>query len=85
MAGTSVCAGQHVIGERGRERLPLAVVGHLLVERRADALRGAAVDLAVDDHRVHERAAVFDDDIVEQLDLARVRCRPRPRRRGRHN
>ena len=58
-------AGQHIIGERRGERLPVASIGHLLVERGADALRRAAVNLAVDDHRVDERAAVLDDHIVE--------------------
>ena len=63
-------AGQQVVGERGGERLALRVEGHLLVERGADALRRAAEDLAVDDHRVDQHAAVLDDDVVEDLDLA---------------
>ena len=46
---------------------------HLLVQRGADALRGAAVDLTVDDHRIDQHAAVLDDDVVEDFDGARVR------------
>ena len=63
-------AGQQVVGERGGERLALRVEAHLLVERGADALRRAAADLAVDDHRVDQHAAVLDHDVVEDLDLA---------------
>ena len=63
-------AGQQVVGERGGQRLGLRVEAHLLVERRADALRRAAPDLAVDDHRVDQRAAVLDHDVVEDLELA---------------
>ncbi len=71
ISGTSVGPGQHVVGERGGERLSLRVVGHLFVERGSDALRRAAEHLAVDDHGVHQHAAVLDDDVVENLDFAR--------------
>jgi hypothetical protein len=63
-------ARQQIVRERGGERLALRVERHFLVERGADALRRAAVNLAVDDHRVHERAAVLDDHVIEDLDLA---------------
>ena len=63
-------ARQDVVRERRGERLALGVVGHLLVERGADALRGAAVDLAVHHHRIDERAAILDDHVVEYLDVA---------------
>ena len=52
------------------QRLAVRVERHLLVERGADALRGAAANLAVDDHRIDQRAAVLDHDIVEDLDIA---------------
>ncbi len=64
--------GQQIIGERRRQRLSGAVERHFLVERGADALRQAAIDLAVDDHRIDQHAAVLDDDIVEQLDVAEI-------------
>ena len=53
-------AGEVVVGKGGGERLRGVVEGHLLVQRGADALRGAPADLAVDDHRVDEHTAVFD-------------------------
>ena len=33
----------------------------------------AAIDLAVDDHRIDQLAAVLDDDVVEDLDVADFR------------
>ena len=50
----------------------MLVVGDFLVERGADALRDAALHLAVDDHRIDHRAAVLRHDIVEDLDDAGV-------------
>ena len=70
MAGISVAPRQQIVGEGRGERLAVRVERALLVERGADALRGAAQRLAVDDHRIHQRAAILDDDIVEDLDLA---------------
>ena len=60
-------ARHHVVCKRGRERLPLLVVGNLFIERRADALRDAALHLPVDDHRVDHGAAVLGHHVVEQL------------------
>ena len=51
-------AGQQVVGERRAERLAVGAVWHRLVERGADALCDADDDLAVDDHRVVQPAAV---------------------------
>ena len=78
-------AGQQVVGERRRQRLALRVERHLLVERGADALRRAAEHLAVDDHRVHQRAAVLDDHVVEDLDVAGLGVDRHGRRRGRRS
>ena len=78
-------ARQHVVGKRRSERLPLRVERHLLVERGADALRGAAEHLPVDDHRVHQRAAVLDDDVVEDLDRAGLGVDRDRARRGRRS
>ena len=52
--------GHEEVHERGVEQLPVLVVLHPLVERAADALRDTAVDLALDDHRVDQVAAVVD-------------------------
>ena len=65
--------GHQEVHERGVEQLARLVVGHPLVERAADALRDAAVDLALDDHRVDQVAAVVDDGVLQDLDLRRVR------------
>src|SRR5216684_2336831 len=57
-------------GVTGARRLPVGVEAHLFVKRGPDALGYAAVDLAVDDHRIEENAAVLDDDVVEDGDRA---------------
>ena len=62
---------------------PLVVVDDLLPERLADALRQAAVDLAVDQHRADDVAAVVDRDVAQQLRPRRSPGRPRPPRRAR--
>ena len=77
-------AGQQVVGEGRGQRLARVVVRHLLVERGADALRQAAQHLAVDDHRVHQLAAILDDQVVLEHDGAGLGVDPRPRRHGRH-
>ncbi len=63
-------AWEEIVHQRRRERLALRAERHLLIEACADALRGAAADLAVDDHRVDQHAAVLDHDIVENLDAS---------------
>ena len=55
------------------EAVALLVEGDVLHQRDADALGEAAVDLALDDHRVDAHAAVVDRDEAAQLDLARAR------------
>ena len=73
-----------VVHERRVEAVALLVERDHLHQRDADALGEAAVDLAVDDHRVDAHAAVVDRDEAPDLDLARCRgrCRrPRCRRR----
>ena len=50
-----------------RERLAVPVVADLLAERGRDALRGAAVELPLDDHRVQHGAAVVEDRVREHL------------------
>ena len=64
---------QEIVGQRRCQRLALRVERHLFEQRRADALRGAAVHLAVDDHRIDQDAGVFDHDVVEDFDAAGFR------------
>src|SRR4029077_6771812 len=40
---------------------------------------GPAINLSVDDHRVHEHAAVLDDDVIDDLDFACLRIAADPR------
>ena len=70
----------------------VAVVDRVLVERLADALRDAAVHLAVDDHRVEHLPEIVDHDVAVDrhlaglgidLDLDRVRAVRMARRLGR--
>ena len=61
--------GHQEVHERRVEQLAGLVVGHPLVERAADALRDAAVDLALDDHRVDQVAAVVDHGVLQDPDL----------------
>ena len=56
----------HVPGQQ----VAVLVVDRLLVERLRDALREPAVDLPLDDDRVHDRADVVDGDVAQQLDGA---------------
>ena len=65
--------GHQEVHERRVEQLPGLVVGHPLVERAADALRDAAVDLALDDHRVDQVAAVVHHGVLEDRDLGGLR------------
>ena len=57
--------GHEEVHEARVEQLARLVVGHPLVERATDALGDAAVDLALDDHRVDHRAAVVDDAVAQ--------------------
>jgi len=64
----------HVIHEARRRRLAgLTVIGHLLAQRLADALDGAAVQLAAHDHRVDDAADIIGRDIGDDLDGAGLR------------
>ena len=66
------------------------VVGDLLVERGADPLRDAAVEVGLREQRVHDHAGVVNHAVAEDLDEARLRVdldnaarRRRSARRGR--
>src|SRR5262249_57939979 len=62
--------GHEEVHEASGEQLAVLVVRELLVERAPDALGDAAVDLPLDDGRVHDRAAVVLDDVLLEGDLA---------------
>ena len=61
---------QRVVEHRARLELAVVAVDRALPERLADALGDAAVELAVDDHRVDLLADVVDRDIADEVDLA---------------
>ena len=69
--------GHQEVHERRVEQLAGLVVGHPLVERAADALGHAPVDLALDDHRVDQVPAVVHDGVLEDADLGGRRGRSR--------
>ena len=59
-----------VVDERAGDGVAVVVVGEVLVEGPADALDGAAVDLALDHVGVDHRPAVLADDVAQQRDHA---------------
>ena len=68
--------GRHqIIGESHRQRLAALVVEELFEQRAADALREAADDLPLDQHRIDGPADIVGDEIA--LDRRRRRCRDR--------
>ena len=73
---------EQVVHEARGDELAGLVVGEVLVERAADPLDDAAVDLALDDHRVDDRAAVLDHHVAEDRRPRRSRGRPRLARRA---
>ena len=58
--------GHRVLDERAGAQLAVLVVGELLEQRPADALRGAAVHLALDERGVQRAADVLGDDVAQQ-------------------
>ena len=63
-------AWHQVVDQRPRDGVALVVVDVFLEQRDPDALRHAAVNLALDDRRVDHRPAVVDDHIALDLDVA---------------
>src|SRR5260370_11934452 len=68
-----VRARHGVVHERAAHELAAAVVGATLEQRLADALGEAAVDLALDDHRIDDGADVVDAPETDDLHAAGVR------------
>src|SRR6185437_1655928 len=65
--------GHEEVHEGRVDQLALVVVGHPLVQGATDALGDAAVDLALDDPRVDQAAAVVYHAVAQDRDLGRVR------------
>src|ERR1700747_1139483 len=71
--GRSAADGTGDSTRRAPHELAAAVVGAMLEQRLADALGEAAVDLALDDHRIDDGADVIDAPETDDLDAAGVR------------
>ncbi len=67
------CGRQQVVHEARRHESSVLVVDEPLEQGAADALRDPALDLPVDDHRVHDLAAVLDHHVSQQMYCARGR------------
>ena len=71
--GNFVRRGDQVVGERARHELArVGIVGHFFEQRLGDALGDPALQLAIDDHRVDDDAAVVDGDVLQQVNAARL-------------
>ena len=62
--------GEQVVRQGHRQGLPGIVVAHPFVERRADAMHDAAMDLALDQHRIDHAAAIVDDEVAPEPHLS---------------
>ena len=71
-----------VVHERAGHELAVLVIDRAFEQRLADALRDAAVHLALDDHRIDHRAEIIDRGPGDDLGCRRCPDRPRPRRCG---
>ena len=65
-----VGARHGVVHERGGHELAAGVVDRAFEQRLADALREAAMDLALDDHRVDQPAEIVGGDEIDEGGLA---------------
>ena len=63
-------ARQQIVGKGGGDGLRLFVVAHPFEQRVADRVRDAADELALDDHRIDDAAAVVDHDIAQDAHAA---------------
>src|ERR1700722_180107 len=67
------CVWTQVIHERAPQQLSPGVVAKLLEHRTAQALHEPAMYLSVDEHWIHDRSAVMDDDVFLDLKPAERR------------
>src|SRR5207253_1747340 len=63
---------QRVVHQRRREELAVVAVDDAFEQRLADPLRDGAVDLALDDQRVDDGAAVLDEGVASEPDARRL-------------
>ena len=68
MSGSSTAIGTEVIDQRRRLKLAFFPVGAILEERRAQPVHDAAAHLLVDQHGVHDAAAILNAPMAEQRD-----------------
>jgi hypothetical protein len=74
IGGQVIRAGHAIIHERAGEELAAhRVIDTVLAERLADALHDAAMDLALDDHRVQHYADIVDRGVSNEIQLAGIR------------
>src|SRR5438270_2762973 len=59
---------ERVIHQRAGEQLPVCIIGDLLEQNAAEPLSGASHDLALDQHRVDDDAAIMRDGVVLDAD-----------------
>ena len=64
------CGRAQVLGEGARDEVACAVMHQFFVERSAEAVRKAAVDLTLDDQRVQHGADVVHRNVFHDLDAA---------------
>ena len=63
---------RQVVGERRRQRIAAFIIDDLLEQRVADALRDAAMHLALSYHWVDQDAGILGDDITFDFRFARL-------------
>lgn len=65
-------ARESVVGEFAADELALGIVDGFFEKNLSDGLDDAAVNLAIDEERIDDVAAVVDGDIFEELDFAGI-------------
>ena len=65
--------GHGVVHEARGDELAVFVVDHFLVHRLRDSLRDAAVNLALDQQRAEDFAAIVDRDVSQKFRLTGLR------------
>src|SRR5271169_5050006 len=69
-----VCARHRIVHKAARDELRRrAVVDGVFIKRLPDALRNAAMLLAVDDHRIQHLSEIIDHDVAVDRDLSGLR------------
>ncbi len=66
-------SGEQVVRKGRGQRLTGRIERHLFVECGSDALSKSTENLAVHDHRIDQLAPIFDDNVVENFNIADFR------------